>query len=215
MKQKFVVDAEIRSVQGKGASRRLRRTGKVPAILYGGKDGPQMLQLSHNELLKNLKIEAFYTNILDINVAGKVEPAVLKDLHRHPVREEILHLDLQRILPDVVLRMQIPVHFKGSDVAPGVKVGGGVIEHHHSQVEVECLPKDLPESIELDLSGMNVNDAIHLSQIALPEGVSFVELKHGNDLSIVALHLPRGAAEAEAAAAAAPAAAPAKGGKKK
>jgi large subunit ribosomal protein L25 len=202
MKQAFTVNADVRTLQGKGASRRLRRTGKVPAIIYGGKEQPQMLEISHNELMKQLKVEAFYSNILTINVAGKIEQAVLKDLHRHPVRNEILHLDLQRILADVALRMHVPLHFKGGDVAPGVKTGGGIIEHHHIQVEVECLPKDLPEFVEVDLSNLGVNEAVHLSQLMLPEGASFVELKHGNDLSVAAVHVPRGAVEAEAAASA-------------
>jgi len=199
MKENFVVVAEVRTVHGKGASRRLRREGKVPAIIYGGKTEPQAIQVSHNELMKHLKIEAFYSHILSIDVAGTTEQAVLKDLHRHPVREEVMHMDLQRVLADVLLRMQVPLHFKGGDIAPGVKVGGGVVEHHVSQVEVECLPKDLPEFIEIDLSKLELNEAIHLSQLTLPENVSLVELKHENDISVVAVHLPRAVVEVEAA----------------
>jgi large subunit ribosomal protein L25 len=199
MKENFVVVAEVRTVHGKGASRRLRREGKVPAIIYGGKTDPQAIQVSHNELMKHLKIEAFYSHILSIDVAGTTEQAVLKDLHRHPVREEVMHMDLQRVLADVLLRMQVPLHFKGGEVAPGVKVGGGVVEHHVSQVEVECLPKDLPEFIEVDLSKLELNEAIHLSQLTLPANVSLVELKHENDISVVAVHLPRAVVEVEAA----------------
>jgi len=199
MKENFVVVAEVRTMHGKGASRRLRREGKVPAIIYGGKAGPQPIQVSHNELMKHLKIEAFYSHILSIDVAGTTEQAVLKDLHRHPVREEVMHMDLQRVLADVLLRMQVPLHFKGGDIAPGVKVGGGVVEHHVSQVEVECLPKDLPEFIEVDLSKLELNEAIHLSQLTLPADVSLVELKHENDISVVAVHLPRAVVEVEAA----------------
>jgi large subunit ribosomal protein L25 len=198
-----VIGAEVRTDQGKGASRRLRRTGKVPAIVYGGKTEPQMIAVSHNELSKHLKIEAFYSHILTLNFGGQSEQVVLKDLHRHPARDEILHMDLQRVLADKLLRMHVPLHFKGADVAPGVKTGGGLVEHHLIQVEVECLPKDLPEFIEVDLSNLNVNDSVHMSQLQVPAGVTLIELKHGNDASVVAIHLPRAAVEAEATPAAA------------
>jgi large subunit ribosomal protein L25 len=203
MKETFVVNAEVRSAHGKGASRRLRRTGKVPAILYGGNGQPQPIAVDHNELAKHLKSESFYSHILTVQLDGKSEQAVLKDLQRHPVRDEVIvHLDLQRVLADQVLRMHVPLHFKGAEVCPGVKTGGGLIEHHMIQVEVECLPKDLPEFIEVDLSQLNVNESIHLSQLKLPHGVSLVELKHGNDRSVAAVHLPRAVVEVEAASAA-------------
>jgi large subunit ribosomal protein L25 len=209
MKEAFVVEAEVRSAHGKGASRRLRREGKVPAIIYGGKGEPQPIAVSHNELMKQLKIEAFYSHILTVKIGGSSEQAVLKDLHRHPVRDEIMHMDLQRVLADQVLRMHVPLHFKGAEIAPGVKTGGGIIEHHLIQVEVECLPKDLPEFIEVDLSALNVNEAVHLSQLKLSEGVVLVELKHGNDASVAAVHLPRAAVAEEEAAAPASAEVPA------
>jgi large subunit ribosomal protein L25 len=209
MKESFVVAAEPRADQGKGASRRLRRAGKLPAIVYGGKKEPQALIVDHNELWKALKHEAFYSKILTLKVGSETEQVVLKDLHRHPVREEVMHMDLQRVLADVVLRMHVPLHFKGEDVAPGVKTGGGIIEHHLNQVEVECLPKDLPEFLEVDLSALNVNEAVHLSQIVLPAGVVLVELKHDNDQSVAAVHLPRAALAEEAPVAAAAADVPA------
>ncbi|HSW12920.1 MAG TPA: 50S ribosomal protein L25/general stress protein Ctc [Solimonas sp.] len=209
MKENFVVIAESRNDQGKGASRRLRRTGKVPAIVYGGKDKPASVTVSHNEMWKSLKAEAFYSHILTLRLDGKEQQVVLKDLQRHPVDETLLHIDFQRILADQILRRAVPLHFKGAEVAPGVKIGGGIIEHHVSQVDVECLPKDLPEYLEIDLSGMQLNDVIHLSQIKLPEGVTLAELKHGNDASAVALHLPRAAAEPEPTVAAAVADVPA------
>jgi large subunit ribosomal protein L25 len=209
MRQSFVIQATTRVDQGKGASRRLRLSGNVPAIIYGGKTAPQMLTVNHNELSKQLKMEAFYSHILTVEIDGTAEQAVLKDLHRHPVREQILHLDLLRVSPDEPIRMQVPLHFKGTDVAPGVKVGGGVFEHHINQVEVECLPRFLPEYIEVDVSQFKLNDSIHLSQLPLTEGVSLVELKHGTDALVVVLHIPRSAA-AEAEAAATPAAAAAK-----
>lgn len=200
MREAFVVEAEVRTTQGKGASRRLRHEGKVPAIIYGGKGQPQPITVSHNELSKHLKIEAFYSHILTVKIGDNTEQAVLKDLHRHPVRDEIMHMDLQRVLADQLLRMHVPLHFKGAEVAPGIKTGGGIIEHHLIQVEVECLPKDLPEFLEVDLSALNVNEAVHLSQIKLPENVALVELKHGNDASVAAVHLPRAAVEPEPAA---------------
>lgn len=199
-KENFVVTAEVRGDQGKGASRRLRHEGKVPAIVYGGKDQPQALTLSHNEMWKHLKTEAFYSHILTLKVGSESQQVVLKDLQRHPVNETLIHVDFQRILADKLLRMQVPFHFKGAEVAPGVKIGGGIVEHHMNQVEVECLPKDLPEYIEVDLSAMELNQAIHLSQLTLPQGVTPVELKHGNDASIVVLHLPRVVEEEPAAA---------------
>jgi large subunit ribosomal protein L25 len=192
MKQSFVIDAEARSAHGKGASRRLRREGKVPAILYGGKSEPVSIQVSHNELFKSLKLEAFYSHILTVNIDGKTEQAVLKDLHRHPVRsQDIMHMDLQRVLADQLLRIRVPIHFVGEEVAPGVKTGGGVFDHLLNEIEVECLPGNLPEFIELDVSKMELNDSIHLSQLTLPEGVTAVELKHDNDEAIITVHIPK------------------------
>ncbi|HEX4871727.1 MAG TPA: 50S ribosomal protein L25/general stress protein Ctc [Nevskiaceae bacterium] len=205
MKQNFVIEAEVRTEQGTGASRRLRRTGRVPAIVYGGKKDPQQISVDHNELWKSLKHEAFYSKILTLNLAGQTEQVVLKDLHRHPVNESVMHMDLLRIQADVALRMRVPLHFLGEAVAPGAKTGGGVFEHLVNEVEVECLPRDLPEFIEVDVSKMEVNDVLHLSNLALPAGVELVELKHDNDEAVISLHLPRVKAE-EPVAEAAPAA---------
>jgi large subunit ribosomal protein L25 len=191
VKESFVVNAELRTDQGKGASRRLRRTGKVPAILYGGKDQPQQLALNHNEMRKHLDTEAFYSHILVLKFDGKEQQAVLKDIQRHPAEPVLLHFDFQRVFADQAIRMEVPLHFKGGEACPGVKVGGGVVEHHVMQVTVECLPKDLPEFIEVDLSKMELNDAIHLSQLKLAAGVTLVELKHGKDPSVAAVHVPR------------------------
>lgn len=225
MKQNFVVVAEPRADQGKGASRRLRREGKVPAIVYGGKEGPVSLSVSGNELFKQLKVEAFYSHILTLKIGEASEQIVLKDLQRHPVSGYAIHADFQRVLADKLLHMHVPLHFKGGDIAPGVKTGNGIVEHQLNQVEVECLPKDLPEYIEVDLSALEVNESVHLSQLKLPEGVTLVQLKHDNDQSVASVHLPRAAVEeetpaaeaapAEGAAAAAPAAAEAKKDDKK
>lgn len=205
MKENFVINAEVRADQGKGASRRLRHTGKVPAVLYGGNEAAVSLTVDHNELKNHLKTEAFYSHILKLNVGGKEQQVVLKDLQRHPVRhEDIVHLDLYRILADKILRRAVPLHFLGADIAPGVKLGGGKLEHLHNEVEVECLPKDLPEYIEVDCSKLELNQSIHLSDLKLPDGVKLYSLLRGKDDGVCAVHAPKVveevAAEAPAAA---------------
>ena len=209
MKENFVVAAESRADQGKGASRRLRREGKVPAIIYGGKDAPTAVAVSANEMFKHLKVEAFYSHLLTLTLGSQTQHVVLKDLQRHPVTGLAIHVDFQRVLADQLLKMHVPLHFVGADIAPGVKPGNGIVEHQLNQVEVECLPKDLPEFIEVDLSQLNVNESVHLSQLKLPEGVALVQLKHGNDQSVASIHLPRAAVEEEVPAAAEGAEAPA------
>lgn len=191
MTQTFVVEAEPRVAQGTGASRRLRRTGKIPAIIYGGNDGPQNITISHNELLKQLKIEAFYAHILTIELEGKQVQAVLKDLQRHPVRDEVYHADFQRVVADQLLRKSVPLHFVGEDVTPGVKLGGGMIEHFINEVEIECFPGDLPEFIEVDVSKLALGEVIHLADLALPKGVTLLELKHDNNIGVVSCHLTK------------------------
>ncbi|MDV3239314.1 MAG: 50S ribosomal protein L25/general stress protein Ctc [Gammaproteobacteria bacterium] len=198
----FELTAESRNDMGKGASRRLRREGKVPAILYGGDGEPKMLSLVHNELVRRLEDEAFYSHILAVNIDGKTEQAVLRDLQRHPAKPVIMHVDLQRVKAGEKLRMQVPLHFVGADVAPGVKTAGGLFIHELNEVEVECLPKDLPEFIEVDVSGMNVSDHLHLSDLRLPAGVELTELHRGegHDLAVAHIEPPRVAAEEAAAA---------------
>ncbi|HUP90665.1 MAG TPA: 50S ribosomal protein L25/general stress protein Ctc [Solimonas sp.] len=200
MKGSFIVSAEARADQGKGASRRLRREGKVPAIVYGGKGEAVSLSLSANEMGKHLKTEAFYSHILTLNIGGQSQRVVLKDLQRNPVNESALHVDFQRVLEDVAIRMHVPLHFQGGEIAPGVKTGGGIVEHQLNQVTVECLPKHLPEFILVDISKLEVNESLHLSQLTLPEGVTLIELRHGNDQSVVSVHLPRAVVEEEVVA---------------
>lgn len=209
MKHNFVVKAEARSDEGKGASRRLRHSGRVPAVLYGGNAGAESLSINANDLKNHLKVEAFYSAILKLSIGGVEQQVVLKDLQRHPARsEDILHLDLYRILADKLLRRAVPLHFVGFEACPGIKLEGGVTEHLHNEVEVECLPKDLPEFIEVDCSAMKLNDTIHFSQLVLPEGVKSTAVLRGNDDGVFAIHAPKVAAEvvAEAGSADVPAA---------
>ena len=196
MKHNFVVKAEARSDEGKGASRRLRHSGRVPAVLYGGNAGAESLSINANDLKNHLKTEAFYSAILKLSIGGVEQQVVLKDLQRHPARsEDILHLDLYRILADKLLRRNVPLHFVGYEGSPGIKLEGGVLEHLHNDVEVECLPKDLPEFIEVDCSAMKLDDTIHFSQLALPEGVKSTAVMRGNDDGVIAIHAPKVAAE--------------------
>ncbi len=205
MKDNFVVSAELRADQGKGASRRLRRDGKIPAIVYGGEEAPINIEVSANEMGKHLKVEAFYSHLLKLEIGGKAQTVVLKDLQRHPVTGYASHADFQRVLANKALRMHVPLHFTGAEIAPGVKTGGGIVEHQLNQVEVECLPADLPEFINVDLSKLEVNESVHLAQLTLPKGVTLIQLKHGNDQSVASVHLPRAAVAEEEAPAAAPA----------
>jgi len=198
----FELTAEPRTDMGKGASRRLRRDGKVPAIIYGGNKDPEAVTLSHNELLRNLAHEAFYSHILTVKSGGTETSAILRDLQRHPSKPVILHADLQRVSATESLRTHVPLHFSGEEVSPGVKAGG-LVSHELTDVQVECLPKNLPEFIEVDISGMGIGDSIHLSGLALPAGVELVELARGedHDLAVVSIHAKRGGGEEEAAGA--------------
>ena len=219
MKISFEVPAEFRDDLGKGASRRLRRSGKVPGILYGGHREPRALLVDHTRLMVLLENEKFYTTIVNLKVGDQTQAAILKDIQRHPAKNQVLHIDLQRVLDDEKIRLRIPIHFKNEAAAVGVKSQGGVLMHLLSDVEVQCLPKDLPEFLELDVVALELNKSLHLSDVKLPEGVALTSLLHGRDESVVTIHAPRAeevevpvaAAEAvpvEGAAAAAPAGAP-------
>jgi large subunit ribosomal protein L25 len=199
----FELTAEPRSDTGKGASRRLRRTGKIPAIIYGGGKDPESLMLSHNEIIRNLEHEAFYSHILTIKIGGSETQAILRDLQRHPSKPAILHMDLQRVSATEKLKTHAPLHFIGEEIAPGVKAGG-LVSHDLTEVLIECLPKDLPEFIEIDISGMEIGDALHLSDLKVPEGVSLLDLARGegHDLAVVSIHVKRVVEEVEEAPAA-------------
>src|SRR5271156_2228790 len=222
MKTSFELVAEFRETQGKGASRRLRHEGKVPAILYGGHADARALTLSHQKLLIMLDNERFYSTILSLKVGDQSQAAILKDVQRHPFKNAVLHVDFQRVEENEKIRISIPLHFTGAAVSPGVKSQGGIVSHMRNETEVSCLPKDLPEFIEVDISGLSLNESIHLSQLKLPAGVTLVELAK-DDAAVVAIHSPRaeepeptaaaaaGAADGAAAAPAAAGAAPAAG----
>ncbi len=205
MSVSFELNAEPRSDQGKGASRRLRREGKVPAILYGGGQDPQPITLSHNQLFHALENEAFFSHVLEIKVGDKTENAVLKDLQRHPAKPIIMHADFQRVVKGQAIHMQVPLHFTGEEAAPGVKTEGGLITHHITSIEVECEPAALPEYIEVDVSGLHVGDVVHLTDIALPAGVVLVDLLGTEGMSeeelaevnqpVVSIHAKKGGGE--------------------
>ena len=195
MSEDFIVHAETRTVQGTGASRRLRRSGRVPAILYGGASEPVQLSIDHNEMLRHLEHEAFYSHILSIDVDGKTENAVLKDLQRHPAKAQILHADFMRVVAGQAMRMTVPLHFVGEDTSPGIKNSGGVLDRQRNELEIECLPKNLPEYIEVDVSALDINDSIHLEELTLPEGDESVAKMHGENWTVAAVHVPRVAVE--------------------
>jgi large subunit ribosomal protein L25 len=199
MKTSFELVAEFRETQGKGASRRLRHEVKVPAILYGGHSEARALTLSHQKLLIMLDNERFYSTILSLKVGDQTQAAILKDVQRHPFKNAIVHIDFQRVEDNQKIRINVPLHFVGAAVSPGVKSQGGMVSHMRNDVEVSCLPKDLPEFIEVDLSGLSINESIHLSQLKLPAGVELLALAK-EDAAVVAIHSPR-AEEPEAAAA--------------
>ncbi|HEY3809558.1 MAG TPA: 50S ribosomal protein L25/general stress protein Ctc, partial [Steroidobacteraceae bacterium] len=203
MRTTYQVGADSRHDQGKGASRRLRRAGKVPAILYGGEGGPRSITLDHQQLLTLIDKEQFYSSIINVNVDAQSQPAIIRDVQMHPARNAVVHVDLQRVVESEKLKIHLPIHFKGEAAAPGVKTQGGVVSHLMQDVEVSCLPKDLPEFLELDLSALNLNESLSLSDIKLPEGVTIPELAH-RDAHVVSVHSPRAAEpEPEAVAAAA------------
>ena len=202
----FVLNAEKRDDQGKGASRRLRRAGRVPGIIYGGGAEPQAISLDHNEMIRSTAHEAFYSHILTVKLGGKSVQALLKDLQRHPAKPRITHVDLLRVQADKPVRVHVPLHFLNEKTSPGVKDQAGVVSHHLIEVELECLPKNLPEYIEVECGTMNVGDALHLTDLKLPEGVKLVALSHGDidehDQPVVSIHHARVTSEEDLSTAA-------------
>jgi large subunit ribosomal protein L25 len=211
------INAVKRDVKGTGASRRLRRAGTVPGVVYGaGKDAVN-LEVNHKELFLQFRHEAFHASILSLILDGKKEDVLLRDFQMHPVRNTIQHIDFQRVSATEKIHVKVPFHFLNAETAPGVKLGGGIVAHIMTEAEVSCLPKDLPEFLEVDLGALEIGNSVHLSQVTLPKGVEFVQLAHGNDAAVAAIAKTRGgvsddaeeAAETTAETPAAPAAEPA------
>ena len=188
MAKEFDLIAEIREDSGKGASRRLRRAGKVPAILYGAGKAPTPITFDANQLLRKMELEAFFSSVLTVKVGSKSQQAILKDVQAHPAKRMVLHMDLQRIVADEKIRMTVPVHFLNEDVAPGVQEGGSV-SHMMTEVEITCLPADLPEYLDLDIGELELDALLHLSDIPLPSGVEIPDLALDNDRDVVSIHI--------------------------
>lgn len=201
---KIELSAIFRKAQGTGASRRLRKSGRVPGIVYGGAE-PTLIDLDHNNLYHSLRKEAFHASILTLDLDGKKEPVLLRDFQMHPFRQQVQHIDFQRVEANKKIHMKVPLHFINADIAPGVKLSGGIVSHVMNDLNVACLPADLPEFIEVDLSTLALNHSIHVSDLNLPKGIEAVGI-HG-DVVVATVQVPRGAVEAEALAAASAAAA--------
>jgi large subunit ribosomal protein L25 len=201
MSDTFVVEAELRSDEGKGASRRLRRLeAKVPAIIYGGDNAPVSLSLIRKDFEKHLEKEAFYSAVIEVAYDGKREKAILKALQRHPAKDFPMHADFMRIEANKAIKVNVPLHFVNEESCVGVKLGGGRIQHTVNEVEVSALPGDLPEFIEVDMANVQVGEIIHISDLALPEGVTSTALALGEDrdLGVATVLAPRGGKAAAA-----------------
>lgn len=198
MSEVYELQAQIREDLGKGHNRRMRRLDdRIPAVIYGANEDVQHISLAHNKVLKAIENEAFYSHILTLDVAGKKEKAVLKDMQRHPFKPKVLHMDFLRISAKEKITMQIPLHFLNEDIAPGVKQGGGIISHLETSVEISCLPADLPEYLDVDVVNLELDASLHLSDIKLPKGVELTSLTHEDDKAVASIHLPRAAMEEE------------------
>ena len=201
MSDDFVLNAEHREVVGKGSSRRLRRLDeKIPAIVYGGKDqAPENITLAHKDVLKATSNEAFFSHIISLEIDGKSQQVIVKDMQRHPAKPKILHMDFLRVSKNVAIHVSVPLHFINEDTCTGVKMQGGVITHSITEVEVSCLPADLPEFVEVDMQDIELDQIVHLTDIKLPKGVEFLHAIEDEDHNhpVAAIHAPRAAAEAE------------------
>ena len=198
MTVEFALNAEVRSDLGKGASRRLRRNvSMVPAVIYGGDKAPQSISLLAKELAKLLENEAAYSHVLTLNVAGSNESVLIKALQRHPAKGFVLHADFVRVIAGQKLTAHVPLHFLNQETSVGVKQQGGEVSHTLAEVEVSCLPKDLPEFIEVDMAKVELGQIVHLADLKLPKGVELVALAHGNDLAVANIHASRVAKDVE------------------
>ncbi|HCI12757.1 MAG: 50S ribosomal protein L25/general stress protein Ctc [Gallionellales bacterium GWA2_60_142] len=203
------INATIRKTQGTGASRRLRNTGRVPGVVYGSGDAVA-IDLDHNEIYYKLRSEAFHASVLSLNVEGKKETVLLRDFVMHPFRQQVQHIDFQRIDPTHKMHKKVPLHFLNEEIAPGVKTGGGKISHVIHDLDITCLPKDLPAFIEVDLGKLELGHSVHVADLKLPKGVEIAAHgTHTGEAVVATVQVPRGAIEAAAAEPAAEAAAPA------
>jgi len=195
------ISATGREAAGKGASRRLRRAASIPAVLYGGTAAPQSIQLDHEKIWLASQNEWFYSSILDLDLDGKVQKVLLRDIQRHPYKQIIMHLDFQRVDESQALRAKVPLHFLNQEKSPAGKTAGVVVTHELNEVEVSCLPKDLPEFVEIDLANLAVGGIVHLSELKLPKGVELPELKLGKEHDVAVVIAKHGKEEAVEAAA--------------
>ncbi|MDP1596908.1 MAG: 50S ribosomal protein L25/general stress protein Ctc [Methylotenera sp.] len=200
------INAVKRDAKGTGASRRLRHAGAVPGVVYGAGKDAVTLELNAKELFLQFRHEAFHASVLTLILDGKKENVLLRDFQMHPVRNTIQHIDFQRVSATEKIHVKVPFHFINADVAPGVKLGGGIVAHVQTEADVSCLAKDLPEFIEIDVSVLEIGHSIHLSQIKLPKGVEFVQLAHGDDAAVASIAKTRGGVSAAADATETPAA---------
>jgi large subunit ribosomal protein L25 len=198
MSADFEIIAESRSDMGKGASRRLRRSGQLPGVVYGAHQEPTMISLIHNEMVHALENEAFYSNLLTLKLDGKEETVVLKDLQRHPAKPFIMHVDFQRVQADEKIRLHVPIHFINEENSPGIKMGGQA-SHVMADVEISCLPKDLPEFIEVDMAKLEMGAILHASELTLPAGVELAASDTGEDPIVVTIHATHRSADETAA----------------
>ncbi|MET0067593.1 MAG: 50S ribosomal protein L25/general stress protein Ctc [Candidatus Thiodiazotropha sp.] len=197
MSSTFTVVAQLRTDMGKGASRRLRRDGKVPGIVYGAHQEPTPIMLMHHEMIHSLENEGFYSNLLTMELDGKKETVVLKDLQRHPAKPFVMHMDFQRVQADEKIRLHVPLHFVNEETCPGIKAGGQA-SHVMTDMEISCLPKDLPEFIEIDLGSLELGAILHASEVKLPEGVELITHEGNEDPIVVTIHAThKGEADAE------------------
>lgn len=198
MSNDFTLSAEVRSDYGKGASRRLRKSNKIPGIIYGGGGNPTPLSLDHNEIINNLQTEAFFSQILTVKVDGSDEKAIIKDIQRHPYKQRILHMDFLRVRMDEAISVRVPIHYLNEETCFGVKTEGGALNKIENDVGISCLPGALPEYIEVDVIDLKLGESLHLSDITLPEGVTstdYVEGDEDHDRAIITVFQPRAAAE--------------------
>jgi len=186
------INAVKRDAKGTGASRRLRHAGIVPGVVYGAGKEAVTIEINAKELFLEFRHEAFHASVLSLNLEGKKESVLLRDFQMHPVRNTIQHIDFQRVSATEKIHVKVPFHFINGEIAPGVKTGGGIVAHILTEADVSCLAKDLPEFIEVDLANLEMGHSVHLSQIKLPKGVSFVQLAHADDAAIASIAKTRG-----------------------